>query len=59
LLEFNGVQYQIPAPVERILRAMSERQTFRGAEMTEHLPVDGRLTLIRHLTDIGFLTAVR
>ena len=59
LLEFNGVQYQIPAPVERTIRAMSERRTFRGSELTEHLQVDGRLALIRHLTDIGFLTAVR
>jgi hypothetical protein len=59
LLEFNGVQYQIPAPVERTIRAMSERQTFRGSELTEHLRAEPRLTLIRHLTDIGFLSAVR
>jgi ribosomal protein L16 Arg81 hydroxylase len=59
LLEFNGVQYQIPDPVERTIRAMSERQTFRGSELTEHLRAEARLTLIRHLTDIGFLSAVR
>jgi hypothetical protein len=52
LLEFNGVQYPIPAPVERTIRAMSE--TFRGSELKEHLQADGRLTLIRHLTDTGF-----
>ena len=59
LLEFNGVQYQIPTPVELTILAMSERGTFRGSELAEYLEADGRLILIRHLSDIGFLTAFR
>lgn len=56
VLEFNGVHYQIPIPVELTIRAMSKLRTFRGSDIAEHLEPEGRLLLIRHLTDIGFLT---
>lgn len=58
-LELNGVRYQIPPPVERSIRVMAEKRNFRGSELPEHLSLEGRLTLIRHLTDIGFLTVIR
>ena len=57
--EFNGVRYQVPAPAALAIRTMAERTAFRARELGDHLDEQGRLQLIRHLTDIGFLTAVR
>lgn len=57
--EFNGVRYQVPAPVALAIRTMAERTAFRARELGDHLDEQGRLQLVRHLTDIGFLTAVR
>jgi len=56
-LAFNAVRYQITTPVALCIRALCARPTFRGAELTEHLDADSRLALIRHLSDIGFLTS--
>ncbi len=56
-LEFNAVRYQITSPVAQCIRALCARPNFRGSELTEHLDADSRLALIRHLSDIGFLTS--
>jgi hypothetical protein len=58
LLEFDGVRYQVLAPVALAIRAMCRLATFRGEDLREHLDADARLQLIRHLHDIGFLTRV-
>jgi len=57
-LDFAGVRYQVMAPVALAIRAMCARPTFRGQDLKGHLDADGRLSLIRHLHDIGFLTRV-
>jgi len=59
LFEFNDVRYQVPAPVALTIRAMSEHATFRARNLGDHLDEHGRLQLIRHLTDIGFLTVLQ
>jgi hypothetical protein len=56
MLEFKGTRYQFPAPVELTIRAMSTHATFRASDLPDHLDSDGRLALIRHLHDIGFLS---
>ena len=59
LFEFNEVRYQVTAPVTLTIRAMSDHAAFRARELSDHLDEHGRLQLIRHLTDIGFLTVVQ
>lgn len=59
MLEFNGVRYQLPGPVAATLQAMSALDVLRPEQLPDHLDIDGRLGLMRHLTDIGFLTVRR
>jgi ribosomal protein L16 Arg81 hydroxylase len=56
LLEFDGVRYQLPAPVASTLKAMSALDQLRPKQLPDHLNLDERLGLMRHLRDIGFLT---
>jgi len=57
-LDYAGVRYQILDPVAQAIRAMCALATFRGEDLKGHLDADGRLSLIRHLHDIGFLTRI-
>jgi hypothetical protein len=57
-LDYAGVRYQVLDPVAQAIRAMCALATFRGEDLKAHLDADGRLSLIRHLHDIGFLTRV-
>jgi len=59
MLEFDGVRYQVTAPVAAAIRAMTALDTFRARDREDPLSADGRLALIRHLVSIGFLTLVR
>jgi ribosomal protein L16 Arg81 hydroxylase len=60
VLEFGGVRYPVSAPVAQAIRAMCAHPgSFRGVELADQLDRDSRLTLIRQLTDIGFLTVTR
>ena len=54
-LEFMAEKYQLSPPVTEAIRAMLERSRFRGRDLAVPLDNPGRLTLIRHLVDIGFL----
>jgi ribosomal protein L16 Arg81 hydroxylase len=56
LLEFNGVRYQLPAPVASTFRAMVALQRFRPAELPAHLSPEGNLGFSRQLVDVGFLS---
>jgi ribosomal protein L16 Arg81 hydroxylase len=55
-LEFAGVRYPVLAPVALAIRALCALSVFCGEDLKGHLDAEGRLTLIRHLHDIGFLT---
>jgi len=56
LLDFNGTRYQLTQHVARTLEAMCRLGTFKPEDLPEHLDINGRLELIRHLLDIQFLT---
>jgi ribosomal protein L16 Arg81 hydroxylase len=59
MLEFNGVRYQVTAPVAEAIRAMTAMTTFRARDLEDALTADGRLALVRHLASIGFLARLR
>jgi len=56
MLEFNGNRYHMPAPVASTMHVISERRSFRPADLTGPLNAEAMLILTRHLVDIGFLT---
>ena len=56
VLEFGAVRYQLPEPVASTLKAMSLLKSFTANQLPNHLDIEGRLELVRHLRDIGFLT---
>jgi ribosomal protein L16 Arg81 hydroxylase len=58
MLEFNNTRYHMPPPVASTMRAISQLNFFRPAELTGPLNIEGILGLSRHLVDIGFLTVV-
>jgi hypothetical protein len=55
VFEFNGVKYQVSAPVAETLRAMVREPTFRASSLRSPLDPGSRLALVQHLHDIGFL----
>jgi ribosomal protein L16 Arg81 hydroxylase len=55
VFEFNGVRYQISAPVAETLRAMVSESQFRTSSLRSPMDVGSRLALVQHLHDIGFL----
>jgi ribosomal protein L16 Arg81 hydroxylase len=57
VFEFNGVRYQVTAPVADTLRAMARETTFRASSLQSPLDPGSRLALVQHLHDIGFLKA--
>jgi hypothetical protein len=58
MLEFNNMRYQMPAPVASTMHAISQKRSFRPAELVGPLNAEGMLGLTRHLVDIGFLTII-
>jgi len=59
VLEFNGQRHILPAPAESTLRAMSERDIFRTADLPGEISGEARLGLSRYLLEVGFLAAVQ
>jgi ribosomal protein L16 Arg81 hydroxylase len=58
-LEFNGVRYQLPEPVAATLNAMTALDSLTPQQLPDHLDMEARLGLLRHLSDIGFLKVLR
>jgi len=56
ILEFNSKRHILPGGTASTLRAMSERDVFRTADLPGEMSIEARLGLSRYLLEVGFLS---